>query len=198
MLKILTNLFKKSTPIPQSDYPMDFAFECGGKKYYQFVDKNNMPSLRGLEAMTFYQEMQNGVTNSYLKHHMERMNEVLSNPKSINIAEVIKLNYWLGERLKFAISKDVIYNVASVAFIEEGENPTTYDHAFNKRKIENWKKHGADGFFLQQPLRTLIPFLREYGELSPMYLATVDKVEAAISDIAQLKAYAEELKTEKD
>jgi hypothetical protein len=31
-----------------------------------------------------------------------------------------------------------------------------------------------------------------------MYLEVVDKIEAAISDIAQLKAYAEELKTEKD
>lgn len=198
MLKRLTNLFKKSTPTPQSNYPMEFAFECGGKRYFKFVDKNNMPALRGLEAMTFYQEMQNGVTNSYLKHHMNRMDEVLSNPKSINIGEIIKLQYWLGERLKFTISKDIIYNIASVAFIEEGENPSTYDHAFNKKKIDNWKINGADGFFLQQSLRDLIPFLQLSGAASPMYLETVEKLERMISDLAQLKAYGEELKTEKD
>lgn len=177
---------------------MEFAFECGGKRYFKFVDKNNMPALRGLEAMTFYQEMQNGVTNSYLKHHMTRMDEILSNPKSINIGEIIKLQYWLGERLKFTISKDIIYNIASVAFIEEGENPSTYDHAFNKKKIDNWKINAADGFFLQQSLRDLIPFLQLSGAASPMYLETVEKLERMISDLAQLKAYGEELKTEKD
>ena len=198
MLKRLTSLLRRSTPIQTSEFPLEFAFECGGKKYYQFTDKNNMPALRGLEAMTFYHEMQNGVTNKYLKSHMARMNEVLSNSKSVNLGEVYKLHYWLDERLKYAISKDIIYNVASVAFVEEGENPATYDHAFNKKKIQNWKENGANGFFLLQPLRTLIPFLQTYGEGSLMYLEVVDKIEAAISDIAQLKAYAEELKTEND
>jgi len=198
MLKRLTSILRRFTPIQTSEFPLEFAFECGGKKYYQFTDKNNMPALRGLEAMTFYHEMQNGVTNKYLKSHMARMNEVLSNNKSVNLGEVYKLHYWLEERLKYAISKDIIYNVASVAFVEEGENPATYDHVFNKKKIQNWKENGANGFFLLQPLRTLIPFLQTYGEASLMYLEVVDKIEAAISDIAQLKTYAEELKTEND
>lgn len=192
------NLLQKFKPTPKLSNGLVFAFECGGKNYYKYADINTMPALRALQTMTFFHELQMGVSKEYLTKHMAKMKELLSNPKAININELIKVNYWLEERLKFVISKDIIYNVASVSFIEDGEDPTNYDELTNKRKIENWKQNKADGFFLDKNLTELVPFLHKYGSYSPTYLAAVEKIEAALSDLELLNKYVEELKIEKD
>ena len=75
------NLFKNSPPVYKSEFPLEFAFKCGGVDYFEFVDKNNLPYERGLEALTFYQEMQNGVTNDYIKNYNAAMSKLLSDPK---------------------------------------------------------------------------------------------------------------------
>jgi hypothetical protein len=157
-----------------------------------------MPALRALQSMTFFHELQMGVSKDYLTKHTQKMKELLSNPKAVNLNEIIKVNYWLEERLKFVISKDIIYNIASVSFIEEGEDPTTYDDLTNHRKIENWKQNMRNGFFLDKNLIELVPFLKKYGSYSPTYLEAVDKIEAALLDLEQLNKYVEELRTEKD
>lgn len=200
-MELLKNLFKKSsqtkTP-PTKDFAVEWAFKCGGIDYYEFVDKNNLPYQRGLEALTFYQEMQNGVTNDYLKHHQAAMNKLLSDPKKINLNEIIKLNARLDERLNFIISKDIIYKIASVAFVDKGENCLTYDYKYNEKKIKNWKDNLGDGFFLSQPIKRLIPFLQKQGDTSLMYLRVVEKVEQMQQDILSLAMLEQELKAEKD
>lgn len=193
---VITRLFRKSSPT--QEFSTEFAFECGGKKYYRFTDINTMPALRALHAMTIFQEMQMGISKEYLTKHVQKTKEILSDPKKININELVKVNHWLDERLKFIISKDIIYNIASVSIIEEGEIMGNYDEVFNKRKIENWKANGKEGFFLNKNLRDLVPFLRKYGDYSLTYLDMVDKVEQSLSDLAQLNTYAQELRTEKD
>lgn len=157
-----------------------------------------MPALRALHAMTIFQEMQMGISKDYLTKHVQKTKEILSDPKKININELVKVNHWLEERLKFIISKEIIYNIASVSIIEDGEIMGNYDEVFNKRKIENWKANGKEGFFLNKNLRDLVPFLRKYGDYSLTYLDMVDKVEQSLSDLAQLNTYAQELRTEKD
>ena len=192
------NLFQRFKPTPKLSNGLFFAFECGGKKYYKYADINTMPALRALQSMTFFHELQMGVSKDYLTKHTQKMKELLSNPKAVNLNEIIKVNYWLEERLKFVISKDIIYNIASVSFIEEGEDPTTYDDLTNHRKIENWKQNMRNGFFLDKNLIELVPFLKKYGSYSPTYLEAVDKIEAALLDLEQLNKYVEELRTEKD
>ncbi len=198
-MELLKNLFKKSTPsLPHNDFGLTFAFNCGGVDYFEFSDKNNLPFERGLEAMTFYQEMQNGVTNQYLKDHQAAMNKLLSDPKKINLNEIIKLNARMDERLNYIISKDIIYKVASVAFVDKNENCARYDYKYNEKKIANWKQHMGDGFFLSQPIKKLIPFLQQSGETSLMYLNIVEKVEQIQRDLVSLQTLGEELKAEKD
>jgi hypothetical protein len=189
---------KASTPTPKFNHPVEFAFECGGIKYFQFVDKNNMPATRGLEAITFYQELQNGVTNAWLKAWQVEFEKVLSNPKQINVNEIVRLHLLLKDRLNYVISKDVIYNLASVAYFAEDENPETYDYEYNKRKIQHWKKESGNAFFLSQPLRNLIPFLNEYGSFSQTYLNLVEEAEKMMQMSSQLKQYAQELNNESD
>lgn len=195
----LRNLFQKSKPqLPNHEYHLEHAFECGGIDYFEFVDKNNLPFERGLEAITFYQEMQNGVTNKYLKDHVKAMSALFTDPKKINLNEVIKLNARLEERLNYIISKEIIYKIASIAFVDKNENCARYDYKYNEKKIQNWKENMGDNFFLSMPIKRLIPFLQKSGDSSLIYLKVVEKIEAIQQDIHSLQTLEMELQTEKD
>lgn len=198
LISKVSNLFRKSTPTYKSDFPLQFAFSCGGVDYFEFVDKNNLPYERGLEALTFYQEMQNGVTNDYIKSYNENMKKLLSNPKSINLNEIIKLQTYFEQRCNYIVSKEIIYKVASVAFVDKDEPLTRYDYKYNEKKIKNWKENAGDSFFLSMPLKKLIPFLMKSGDTSLMYLSIVEKVEQIQQNIASLQQLGRELEAEKD
>jgi hypothetical protein len=191
------NLFRKSKPTLKHEFHTQFAFECGGVKYFEFVDKNNLPYQRGLDALTFFQELQNGVTKEYLLDHVKIMSGLLSQTK-IDIGKVAVHNNRLSERLNYLVSKDIIYKIASIAFIDENENPLSYDTKYNETKIQNWKDNGADAFFLFQPMRRLIPFLKEYGETSVTYLMVVEEIEKLQQAAHSLLMLELELRAEND
>jgi hypothetical protein len=200
-MKLITNLknyFKSSPPVYKSDYPLEFAFHCGGVDYFEFVDKNNLPYERGLEALTFYQEMQNGVTNDYIKSYNAAMNKLLSDPKKINLNEIIKLQAYFEQRCSYIISKEIVYKVASVAFVSKDEPLTRYDFKANEKKIKNWKENAGDSFFLSMPIKKLVPFLEKSGNTSLMYLSIVEKVEQIQADILSLQQLGMELQAEND
>ena len=195
---MLSKLFKKSKPTYKSDYPLEYAFTCNGVEYFEFVDKNNLPYERGLEALTFYQEMQNGVTNDYLKAYNAKMNQLLSDPRKINLNEIIKLQARFEERCNYIVSKDIIYKVASVAFVDKNEPLTRYDFKMNEKKIANWKENAGDSFFLSMPIKKLVPFLQKSGDTSLMYLNIVEKMDKIQQDILSLQTLERELQAEKD
>ena len=195
---MLSKLFKKSKPTYKADYPLEYAFTCNGVEYFEFVDKNNLPYERGLEALTFYQEMQNGVTNDYLKAYNAKMNQLLSDPRKINLNEIVKLQARFEERCNYIVSKDIIYKVASVAFVDKNEPLTRYDLKMNKKKIANWKENAGDSFFLSMPIKKLVPFLQKSGDTSLMYLNIVEKMDKIQQDILSLQTLEMELQAEKD
>ena len=191
-------LLKKSKPTYKADFPLEYAFTCNGIEYFEFIDKNNLPYERGMEALTFYQEMQNGVTNDYLKAYNAKMNQLLSDPKKINLNEIIKLQSRFEERCNYIVSKDIIYKVASIAFVDKKEPLTRYDYKLNEKKIKNWKENAGDSFFLSMPIKKLIPFLQKSGDTSLMYLNIVEKMDKIQQDILSLQQLERELQAEKD
>jgi hypothetical protein len=150
-----------------------------------------------LDALTFFQELQNGITKEYLLDHVKIMSGLLSQTK-IDIGKVAVHNNRLSERLNYLVSKDIIYKIASIAFIDENENPLSYDTKYNESKIQNWNDNGADAFFLSQPMRRLIPFLKEYGETSVTYLMVVEEIEKLQQAAHSLLMLELELRAEND
>ncbi len=199
MFGSIKKIFQKSKTIFKEDFNLEFAFRCNGVDYFEFKDKNNMPYQRGLEALTFFEELQNGVTKDYLKKHCEVVKSIIQPQKGkpIDLQKLYIEVARLEERLNFIINKDIIYKVASVAFVTKDEPLLKYDFDFNKKKIEDWQKYG-DGFFLYQPLKKLIPFLNEYGESSLIYLRVVEKVEELHRVAHSLALLETELRNEKD
>jgi hypothetical protein len=156
-------IFKKpvnwKNRFPNVDHIIEEAFEVGGVKYYQFADVFSLPYERGLFALMIYEQTRMKCTLEYLQKHVDVVRVILHSDK-INVFKINQLNEQLNERLHLALDVDLLYKLASVVFFDEKENPILYDQSYCDQKIAHWKKHkGVADFFLQQPLKDLIPFL---------------------------------------
>lgn len=175
-MKLFNKLFR-ANPKFDSALPIIFAFEVGGRKYYQFDDAFNIPCERALKALTYYEELRMRCTREFLQMHCEAVEKIISDPKRINIAKLAILNQQLKERLDFIIEPDIAFKLASVVFFDKTESPYLYDFKYAGQKIEFWKKHkGTHDFFLQSPLRRLIPFLEKSGMNLEIYSQVVESL----------------------
>lgn len=140
------------------------AFTYHGREYFMFEDIFSIPSIRGLQALDFYEEFNMRCTKEYLIHFTEACEKVLTNNKKIDLTALAVLVRHLQERLKMIPVSEHIYKLASVIFFDDSENPYNFDRDYNKKKIDLWKQDPAIlGFFLQTPLRDLIPYLDSHG-----------------------------------
>ena len=178
-MAIFRNLFKR--PFKrirlQDKQKLIKAFSYQGKDYYTFDDIFSMPSIRGLQALDFYEEFTMRCTKDYLVRFTEAMETVLSNNKKIDLIKLATLVKHLQERLKMIPVSDHIYKIASVIFFDDSENPYHFDREYNKKKIELWKKDPEVlSFFLQTPLRDLIPYLDSQGASLHTYSGIVKEL----------------------
>lgn len=172
------SLFKKLFKVnkfPVAKHPVKYAFTCGGVDYFQFEDFNNIPALRGLKTLVFYEELRMKCTLDFLKLHTEAIDNILLQ-KVINVFEVKKLNDQLKQRLDLALETELLYKIASIVFFPKDENIEDYDYAFNAKKVEYWKQHKGSDFFLQQPLQELIPVLKDFEGNFQMYSQMVEQL----------------------
>lgn len=145
----------------QTKYPTEYAFTSGGTKYYQFADITNLPYLRGLQALDVYREVECRCSRDFLLEFYKAGTKILHDPASIDVYKLNALFEILNQRLNMVTDVDLLYKLASVAFFDEHENPYTYDHAYAEKKIAKWRKdQGVHDFFMQKPLKELMPFLR--------------------------------------
>lgn len=167
-------------------YKVVEAFRLGGQVYYMFDDQFKLPTGRGLCAITIYEEFNMRTTRDYLEAHCKAMEQLLSDPKKINIQTIAILNKNLQERLNLAIFPDHVYKLASVVFFDESESPYNYDYAYNAKKIEKWKAAGGTlDFFLKTPLRDLIPSLKLPDHNADSYFQVASQIDKLHQDEVQ-------------
>jgi len=187
-MDLLKKLRKPKDPkklFSDSRHIIKHAFEIGKVDYYQFDDVFNLPYERGLMALQIYEECRMGVDREYLKTHVDAFNTALTAEK-IDIFQLHKLNEQLREKMTFNHDANLLYKLASVVFFDKNENPINYELDYNARKIEFWKKNkDAADFFLQMPLKILIPFLNTSDEDLKMSLATAEEVRKIHSEVSQ-------------
>lgn len=192
LLKALKKAFssnKLHTKLIQ-DYVIKEAFTFKGIKYYMFNDPMEVSSGRGLYAMTYYEELLARVDREYLEYHTKAVDNILSDPSKTDIPAIVKLNENLKERLDLKVAlPEHVYKFASIVFFDESESPFRYDRNYNDKKIKSWEKEGgAYDFFLQTPLKQLIPFLDMPKQGTQQYLAALEKIKKRHLAYAQLKA----------
>jgi F0F1-type ATP synthase gamma subunit len=151
---LYARFFKKKNPPAKQ---MQFAFASGGKCFYQFSDEMLMPVERALSAQDVYTELDCKVDFEYLKMFCDAILELCDKGKLSQVAIHTEL---LKSRLTHITNIDLLYKLASIIYVEENEDPYSYDLAFAEKKIAFWKQNeDVDSFFLKKPIKVFIPFL---------------------------------------
>lgn len=154
------------------------AFTWNGETFYMHRDPLTLLAGRGLTSLVFMEEILMRCDVNYLKLHTRAMDEVFSDPKRIDLTKVITLNNQLKERVNLlAAIPEHVYKMASVVFFTKNESPFRYDHETGKKRIKEWQEApGMYDFFLQTPLKDLIPSLVLPEGDSEQYLEVVQKI----------------------
>jgi hypothetical protein len=207
------NPFKKKTQVvtaPKFDLKYEHrvvpAFSCGGVQYWMFEDSNNILSGRGFAAVNFYKELSMSCTREFLIGHTEAVRLILRNNKEIDLPGLDKLNTQLKERLEMIIDDLTPYKVASVIYFDETESPYSFDYDYAFKKIALWKKEKVEDFFLQTPVKNLIPstlwsveslenYLKVEKEIDKEHLESIFTI---LSDTVIHKEWYKTLKLEKN
>lgn len=167
LIKDLAEVWRKqldSKRAQKNKYRIEYAFSSGGTKYYQFADITNLPYERGLTALQVYNEVEMRCSVDFLKQYTKAVDEILTNGKQIDIFALKGLNEMLKQRLSLSVNVDLLYKLASVVYFDKTENPAVYEQDYAAKKIAKWRKDkGVNDFFMQKPLKELMPFLTNVG-----------------------------------
>lgn len=167
-------------------YRIEYAFTCGGTKYYRFADITNLPYERGLMAMHVYNEVDMRCSRDFLVRYADAADKLLHEQK-IDIFKIEQLNQVLKQRLTMTTDVDLLYKLASVCFFDKTENPAVYEPAYAEKKIAKWRKDkGVRDFFTQKPLLELMPFLQSADTDLDTYSAMCDELNRIHSECLRL------------
>ncbi|MBR3647116.1 MAG: hypothetical protein IKN59_01835 [Paludibacteraceae bacterium] len=157
-------------------YRIEYAFTCGGTKYYRFADITNLPYERGLMALNVYSEVEMRCSRGFLINYADTIDKLL-HEKQIDIFKIEKLNSLLKQRLMMPTDTDLLYKLASVCFFDKTENPAVYEPEYAEKKIAKWRKDkGVRDFFMQKPLLELMPFLQSVDTDLDTYSAMCEEL----------------------
>lgn len=152
---------------PNQKHIITYAFSIGDRHYFRFDDPLSIPYDRGLKTLVYYRELDMNVDRDTLIAHTEAFDNVLSGQR-VTLKEILdlkQLNDFLKAKLQLPKEPELMYKLASVVFFDQHENPMTYEFKYGEAKIRHWKKEASIAdFFLQMPLRQLIPYLDYAGE----------------------------------
>lgn len=161
----------------ENKYRVEPAFTLGGVDYYQFVNQDEVPTGRQFAALAIYNEMDMRCDREYLELHCKAMEKLLSDPKKIHVGYIAQIHANLKDRLELMVVPDFIYKLASVVFFDDSESPYKYDFEYNEKKIKKWKEDsGTLDFFLQTPLKDLVPFLAAQQDVSSTFSQIAEQV----------------------
>jgi hypothetical protein len=207
--KYLFNIKPKFNNYPE--LRTKYAFTSGGVDYFEFEDPNSLTSGRGFAALNYYKELSMSCTREFLLAHNELIIKSLQ-PKvgeSLNIPAVVKSSMQMTERLEMVIDSLTPYKVASVIFFDKTEDPYSFDYDYAMKKIERWKKEEVGSFFLQVPLKSLIPssllseeniqnYMKVAKEVDKVHYKDIsDAISQLLSEKEKSKEWLKKLKLEK-
>jgi len=155
------------------------AFEWNGETYFMHKDPLNTATGRGLTAMVFQEELIMRCDINYLRDYCKAIRVIFSDPKKIDILQLATITRHLEERIDLlAAVPSHVYKMASVVFFTENESAFKYDLAAGQERIKQWQATpGMYDFFLQTPLRILVPSLALPEANSQAYLAVLEKID---------------------
>lgn len=145
-----------------------FAFECGGRRYYRFRSEDFIPVGRLLAIQDVYAELEAGVDRQYLIKLFETVEQLLDKGKLVQASQLLML---ARERLQDITHVMLLYKLAAIFYVEEGEPLSRFSHEEAERKIAHWIAHGCHDFFLKKPIADLLPSFESLGMSLTTYMS---------------------------
>jgi len=179
-------------PVPVHE-PVKFAFDIADKTYWKYPDIFKTPSLRGLQAMVFYDELNKRTSKALYQEELDAELILLQKIRYAISGEAGKINLgdaftaigdwekilnYRKERMMFIVEPDLVWKLASIVYFDETENPHRYDMAYNLEiKIPFWKESVTEhDFFFSKPVKELIPYMEEYEQNFQTYSQVIRMV----------------------
>jgi hypothetical protein len=146
---------RKGNFLVKTEHETEFCFHSGGVDYFKFINDFNIPIERSFAAMDAYAKYDERCERFY---HETAYKAILECIKKVEIGKVFVICDNALEKMQHITNVDLLYELASVLYIDKNENPYQYDVAYNQKKIANWKKDGdIESFFLKTPLKDFLP-----------------------------------------
>jgi hypothetical protein len=110
----------------------------------------------------------------FINAHLEELNQRLTNEDlialcekaqlylggingTINIGKVAVLVQEIQNRASILPDPKIYMRLASIVYFDETESLDGYEYAHNDKKIKDWEEEGDLGFFLREPMKSLLP-----------------------------------------
>lgn len=148
-------LIQKNTKFhPDYRLKTEFAFKLGDTEYFWFNSLLDMPTKRYQRVSQFITETDLRLTRKDITDYVEVIE------KALNEGNVTRAVMMLGEmkyQNQMFIETDTFYRLYSCVFFTADEDLTDYDFEIGDKKIEEFKKHKIEDFFLTEPSRKFLP-----------------------------------------
>lgn len=170
---------------PNEPYVIYYAFSVGERHYFHFDDALNIPYERAIQALVYMKELDCNIDRAMLEAHTQAVDKLLTTtPFSMKEAlKLQQLNNLLAERLKLPKETEAMFKFASIVYFDQHESCRKYEFKYGENKIRHWKKNvNVKDFFLSEPLKQLIPYLRNAGENFLTFSKMTDEVTAEHKD----------------
>ena len=159
--------FANDLPSRYPEYNFEKIVICG-RTFYRFTDDTMMPTMRALAYMNALEMIDNRINPKDIDFFCDRIDyeqkKFLQKQKDgktlLGLAEMQEnintLTVTLREKNKLAFTSDMIYNLASVLFMDDSEVPMEYNSEEQGEKIKFFKEQGQY-FFYKSSVRMLLP-----------------------------------------
>ncbi len=191
-------LFKKEEPPKPKVWNLEEghvivpAFIDRGVQYYELKDVFNTFSKRALSAIQVYDEWDMRLNRQDLLDFILAFDNILRNPKEINLTAMVDVVNMLKERVNFPVpTEDMIYKLAAVRYFDENESPYMVDPDYMATKIARWKEAGStvDPFFIAQRHVDMLPLPKLSKEgLKTLLAAQQNVIESQLKSIQELSS----------
>ena len=176
--------------------PHPFALGFNGLLVYAFTDHNgvdyfqcselynDLPIMRFEHCLDANEDLLMRMTKELYDLCIEQCLDYLNKGELVK-AGILLTN--MKERTTYSVSFAALLKKASCVYITREESPYFWDKEYNEKKIQSWidsPDHKLLGFFLQQPIKSLLPFLTTANEHSRTYLLQAAKSSLAIFSLA--------------
>lgn len=165
--KRLKELSKGNFLVP-IEVETEFAFNASNGRNWKFLDEKNIPAGRAMHALDIYGKLEEKADKSY---HKLAYQSIIDQANKGNLVKAANIAQNALDRVNHITNADLLYELASVLYFDEHENPYEYSYEYAEKKIALWRKDGLESFFSRTPLKDYLP---SFGTLSTNFQIYTD------------------------